>query len=90
MNESVTESAWDAVKKRLPLGTVMEGEVAEIVPYGVWVDLGIGFPGLLMATEAGLQPGQQPFECFEIGQSLTSKVLWYNDERQQLTLTRRA
>lgn len=80
---------WEQVKQQYPLGAEVEGEVWEVVPYGVWVDLGLGVRGLLMVTEAGLERGQQTAHYFRVGQKLTAKVLWHHDERQQLVLTRK-
>jgi small subunit ribosomal protein S1 len=84
------ESAWEQVKQQFPLGAVVAGEVTQVVHYGVWLDLGIDFPGLLLVTEAGLERGQIPPDCFQVGQSVTAKVLWHNDERRVVSLTKRA
>ena len=84
------EVVWEQVKQQYPLDSVVKGVVTQVVPYGVWVDLGLEFSGLLLIPEAGLERGQQTADHFHIGQSLTAKVLWHNDERQELLLTRRA
>ena len=39
--------AWDALKMRLPIDSVVEGTVFARAHYGVWIDIGAGFPALL-------------------------------------------
>ncbi len=38
---------WAAIKKRLVVGQQVSGVVIARAPFGAWVDIGVGFPGLL-------------------------------------------
>ena len=81
-----TAAEWEAVKLRFLTGTVLEGEVAYISSYGVWIDLGIGIPGLLHATDAGLNSGQRLNERFQIGQALRIRVAYCHARHQYIAL----
>jgi small subunit ribosomal protein S1 len=84
------EFEWEQVKQQFPLGAVVTGTATQVVHYGVWVDLGGGITGLLLVPEAGLERGQTPPDCVSVGQSVTATVLWHNDERREIRLTKRA
>ncbi len=70
---------WDDVKARLPVRSAVEGVVTSVPHYGVWLDLGVGFAGLLLIPEAGLEKGQQLADHYRPGQKVTAYVLWHND-----------
>jgi ribosomal protein S1 len=80
---------WDEVKARHSVGSQVQGTIIDVPHYGVWADLGVGFPGLLLIPDAGLGRGQQTADHFRVGDPLTATVLWHNDERKQIRLIRR-
>jgi ribosomal protein S1 len=87
MSQPQGRHTWDDVKARLPVRSAVEGVVTVVRPYGVWLDLGIDFPGLMLLPEAGLEKGQEPCDRYQPGQKVTAYVLWHNDEKQQVWLT---
>jgi small subunit ribosomal protein S1 len=90
MDDAPVGLTWDEVKERFPVGAAVEGTITTVVPYGVWVDLGMRFQGLVLAPDAGMQKGEQTSDCFQQGQVISANVLWWNDEQQVIRLTRRA
>ncbi|WP_156176146.1 hypothetical protein [Hymenobacter terrenus] len=38
---------WEALKQRLPVGSVITGKVVYQAPFGVFIDAGLGFPVLM-------------------------------------------
>ena len=48
---------WDALKQRLPIGQIVTGTVIAKAPFGAWLDIGVGFPALLLIPHIeGLTP----------------------------------
>jgi ribosomal protein S1 len=89
MAQPTIGSDWDDVKLRLPIGAEVVATVTRVVPYGVWVDLGVGFDGLLLVPEM-TGDGPRSMEDYPpAGTSIRAKVLWHNDMRKQLSLTQR-
>jgi ribosomal protein S1 len=85
-------SDWDRVKAAVPIGSEVSGRVVTSRPFGVFVDLGLGFLGLLEVPEFG-DPAARPCreECFPaVGAPVTAWVLQHVDHNQQLRLTQRA
>jgi small subunit ribosomal protein S1 len=87
MNDAEAGLTWDEVKARLPMRTAVEGVVTAVPAYGVWFDLGVGFPGLMLIPETGLERGQRLDERYQPGQKATAYVLWHNDGKHQIWLT---
>src|SRR4051812_33114179 len=84
-------SDWDLVKATVLIGSEVSGRVVASCPFGVFVDLGIGFLGLLEVPEfadpAARSQGEVRFPA--IGVRLTARVLQHVDHNQQLRLTQR-
>lgn len=82
---------WDQVKAAVPIGAEVSGRVVSCQPFGVFVDLGLGFSGLLEVPEFGdataRSRGMDGFPA--VGAVLTARVLQHMDHNQQLRLTQR-
>ncbi len=60
-----------------------------VAPFGVLIDLGIGFEGLLLVPEMAADNRKRMEDYPQVGQSVTATVLWHNDQRKQFSLTQR-
>jgi len=87
MSDAEVGLTWDEVKARVPVRSVVEGIVTAVPHYGVRLDLGVGFAGLMLIPEAGLEKGQRLDDHYRPGQRVTAYVLWHNDKEQQIWLT---
>ena len=48
------EEPWDKyaeLRDALPPGTPVQGKVAAVAPFGVWIDIGVGVPALLEISD---------------------------------------
>lgn len=83
---------WERVKATVPIGAEVSGRVVACQPFGVFVDLGLDFLGLLEIPELGdsaaRSRGKVVFPA--VGAPLTARVLQHADHNQQLRLTQRA
>lgn len=66
-------------------GKVVQGVVKNITDYGVFVDLG-GVDGLLHITDMSWGRVGHPSEMFQIGDSITVKILHYDRENERVSL----
>ena len=48
-------STWPAVKASISVGQQVSGVVIARAPFGVWLDIGVAFPALLLVRDIGRQ-----------------------------------
>lgn len=73
------------ILESLEVGQVLEGQVKNIVNFGVFIDLG-GVDGLLHITDLSWGRVGHPSEVVELDQKLNVVVLDYDKERQRISL----
>ena len=73
------------ILETLEVGQVLEGQVKNIVNFGVFIDLG-GVDGLLHITDLAWGRVGHPSEVVELDQKLNVVVLDYDKERQRISL----
>ncbi|NOZ03922.1 MAG: 30S ribosomal protein S1 [FCB group bacterium] len=84
LEESLKEQR-EALFKKIKLGEVLEGRVKNITDFGVFIDLG-GVDGLLHITDLSWGRVNHPSEITKIGETLTVKVIDYDEEKQRISL----
>jgi ribosomal protein S1 len=82
-------SDWEEVKRRFAIGSNVTGKVVAKFPFGVFVDIGVGFPALLEVIklkDAGTRRysiGDYP----PVGSHLEARIFAWNDQGRQIGLT---
>jgi len=66
-------------------GSIVEGKVKNMTDYGIFVDLG-GIDGLVHVTDISWLKVNHPSEIYELGQTLSVKVLKFDLELTRLSL----
>lgn len=67
-------------------GTVLEGTVESLMPYGAFVDLGDGISGLVHISQISHKRIGKPSEALSVGQKVKVKVLNTNDNKVSLSM----
>ena len=67
-------------------GTVMEGTVESLMPYGAFVDLGDGISGLVHISQISRKRIAKPSEVLSVGQKVKVKILNTNDNKVSLSM----
>jgi small subunit ribosomal protein S1 len=75
----------DALFQELEVGSILEGRVKNITDFGVFVDLG-GIDGLLHITDLSWGRVNHPTEVVVLNETLTVKVIEYDEERKRVSL----
>ena len=71
---------------RMVPGTVLEGIVESLMPYGAFVDLGDGISGLVHISQISQRRIGKPSEVLSTGQKVKVKVLNTNDNKVSLSM----
>ena len=67
-------------------GTVLEGKVESLMPYGVFVDLGGGLSGLVHISQMSQKRIKAPSEVVAAGDTVKVKVLNTNNNKISLSM----
>lgn len=95
--EKLVLSARDVLKEReaeamnhkismIAPGTVMEGKVESLMPYGAFVDLGQGLSGLVHVSQISQKRIKAPNEVLKTGDTVKVKVLNTNNGKISLSM----
>lgn len=80
------EDELNSMKANLVPGTIFEGRVESIMPYGAFIDLGKGLSGLLHISRISQKRLKNPSEVLKEGQSVKVKLLGVKDGKLSLSM----
>ena len=83
--EDSLQEQREALFKELEIGSILEGRVKNVTDFGVFVDLG-GIDGLLHITDLSWGRVNHPSEILSMNDSITVKVIEYDEERKRVSL----
>jgi small subunit ribosomal protein S1 len=82
-----TQSPWQNVEEKYPIGSRHRGEVVNIMSYGAFVKLEAGIEGLVHISEMSWTKRiNDPKELVNVGQEIEVQVLNINREKQEISL----
>lgn len=67
-------------------GSVVEGTVETLMPYGAFINLGNGLSGLVHISQICTRRIKKPGEVLSIGQTVQAKILNTNDNKISLSM----
>ena len=68
-------------------GELVEGVVSRMVPYGAFVDIGVGTDALLHVREMGNNFVQKPEDVVEVGEKMEVRIVTINRRRRQIDVS---
>lgn len=78
---------WDDIEHKYPVGQKVKGTVANLVPYGAFIELEPGVEGLVHITELSWGKSiTKPTDVLKPGQEIEAVVLGVNREEQKISL----
>lgn len=83
------EAAYEERNHKISMivpGTVLEGTVETLMPYGAFVSLGNGLSGLVHISQICERRIKKPSEVLKVGQKVKAKVLNTNDHKISLSM----
>ena len=88
--KQLADDPWSKAGSKYPAGTIVQGQVARIADFGVFVELEPGVVGLLPAQEAGTARGADLRKSFAVGSSVGVSVLEIDVPSRRLRLSIKA
>ncbi len=78
---------WDNAVEKYPVGSIVEGKVVRIVPFGAFIELEPGLDGLVHISQVSPQRIAKVEELLSIGDLILVKVLDVNPETKRISLS---
>ncbi|MDD4074987.1 MAG: S1 RNA-binding domain-containing protein, partial [Eubacteriales bacterium] len=80
---------WTMADQKYPVGSIVEGKVVRIVPFGAFVALEPTIDGLIHISQVGVRRIAKVEDEINVGDMVRCKVLDVNPEAKRISLSRR-
>lgn len=88
--KQTAEDPWTKLVETYPVGTITDGKVTKIVPFGAFIELGDNVEGLVHISEMALKHIDSPAQVVHVGDTVKVKVMDVNVERRRISLSMKA
>ena len=88
--KQTTEDPWTKLVETYPVGTITDGKVTKIVPFGAFIEQGDNVEGLVHISEMALKHIDSPAQVVHVGDTVKVKVMDVNVERRRISLSMKA
>lgn len=88
--KQTTEDPWTKLVETYPVGSITDGKVTKIVPFGAFIELGDNVEGLVHISEMALKHIDSPAQVVHVGDTVKVKVMDVNVERRRISLSMKA
>ena len=88
--KQTTEDPWIKLVESYPVGTIVDGKVTKIVPFGAFIELGQSIEGLVHISEMSQRHIDTPAQVVKAGDEVKVKVMEINPERRRISLSMKA
>lgn len=87
--KQLQENPWDRVAEKYPLGSIVQGVVVRIVPFGAFVELEGGVDGLVHISQLADYHVNKVEDVLKIGDMIRTKVIECKPEAKRISLSLR-
>ena len=88
--KQTTEDPWVKLVESYPVGTIVDGKVTKIVPFGAFIELGQSIEGLVHISEMAMRHIDTPAQVVKAGDEVKVKITDIDFERHRVALSIRA
>jgi len=78
---------WDGISQKISVGSVVEGKVKRLVPFGAFVEVLPGVEGLVHISQISNKHIGTPHEVLKEGEVVNVKVLEVNEKEHRVSLS---
>ena len=88
--KQTTEDPWIKLVENYPVGSIVDGKVTKVVPFGAFVELGSNVEGLVHISEMAAKHIDTPAQVVKVGDIVKVKVMEINPDRRRISLSMKA
>lgn len=83
------KNPWKLAAEKYAVGSIVEGKVVRMVPFGAFVELEPGVDGLVHISQIANKHVVKPEDELKVGEVINVKVLEVNPEQKKISLSKR-
>ena len=87
--KDVSSNPWSGAAEKYAVGSIVEGKVVRMVPFGAFVELEVGVDGLVHISQIANKHVVKPEDELKIGEVIKVKVLEVNADAKKISLSKR-
>lgn len=88
--KQLAEDPWKKIEERLPVGTVLEAEVARVTDFGAFVEIETGIEGLIHISELSEERVEKPSDVVKKGDKTKAMVISLDKDAKKIALSIKA
>ena len=85
--KQTVEEPWEAFKKNVEAGAIVEGTVVNLLDFGAFVRLKDGVDGLLHVSQISKEHINKPSDILKIGEKIMVKIIDVNEDEKRISLS---
>ncbi len=90
LKQLTPKASWADIASKYAEGDIITGKVVRIVPFGLFVEIEKGFDGLVHISQISYEWLENPTAGIEVGQTVDTKIMAINYEKETITLSIKA
>ncbi len=88
--KDVTPNPWTLAADKYTVGSIVEGKVVRMVPFGAFVELEPGVDGLVHISQIAEKRVEKPEDELKTGEIIKVKVIEVNADQKKISLSKKA
>lgn len=87
--KDVNPNPWTLATEKYVVGSIVEGKVVRMVPFGAFIELEPGVDGLVHISQIANKRVEKPEDELTIGEIIKTKVIDVNAEQKKISLSKK-
>ncbi|MAZ47675.1 MAG: 30S ribosomal protein S1 [Halobacteriovoraceae bacterium] len=87
--KQLDEDPWKKLDERIPVGSVVEGEVVRVTDFGAFVELETGIEGLIHISELSDERVEKPEDVVKVGDKVKARVMSIDKAEKKIALSKK-
>lgn len=88
--KQLEEDPWKKIEQRLPVGSVVEGEVMRVTDFGAFVELETGIEGLIHISELSEERVEKPSDVIKPGEKVKALIISIDKADKKIALSKKS
>lgn len=87
--KQLEEDPWKKIEERMPVGSVIEGEVVRTADFGVFVELETGIEGLIHISELSEERVEKTDDIVKVGEKVKARIMSIDKDDKKIALSKK-